>query len=217
MWKNKWQIFSAILVLLGVCVAAYPFWNEGRQQKTQEKLLSQWEAMEDKGEKTDSLSVEMTRNMTEEQQVSGNGLQVSSVEGYDIVGVLTIASIDLKQPIIKEASKGHLAVSICTMEPTTAPGQIGNFVVAGHNSRKYGRSFNRLNEVAVGDLIEVSTQAGESFSYQVTNIQIIEPEDTWILDSSEAESKITLITCYYAQDGTTKRLAVTGKLFLPDA
>ena len=68
-------------------------------------------------------------------------------------GVLTIKKIDLKIPVLKEDTEENLNISVAHVAGTSGPGEVGNYVIAGHRMRAYGRHFNRLHEVTVGDEI----------------------------------------------------------------
>ena len=70
---------------------------------------------------------------------------------------------------------------------------MGNCVIAGHRNYTFGTYFNRLNEVQVGDMIYFDTRT-ETYAYQVSEIQVVEPDDLEILDDRDSE-QLTLYTC----------------------
>lgn len=197
--NNKKFIISAVLFIAGICLIAFPFLKESYQDYKQQKIMNEWRQgllqVEDLAEGTDSA-------VKKEEQEAAEGER-------QVAGILEIDSIDLMQPVLKGSTKSNLNYSVSTLEPTGVPGEIGNFVITGHNSRTFGRHFNRLHEVKEGDIVKIILQ-NQTISYEIDSIQVIEAEDIWIAESDEENSRITLITCYYAEDGTTKRLAVQG-------
>jgi sortase A len=126
-------------------------------------------------------------------------------------GVITIEKIDLKAVILKPASKYNLDISICSVNDTGKIGAPGNFVLAGHYSRIYGRHFNRLKEVAIGDIIKVNDGYNE-YNYCITEMFSVEPTDVWVIEDDGERRLITLITCDYATK-PINRWIVRGEIF----
>ena len=126
-------------------------------------------------------------------------------------GVLTIKKIDLKIPVLKEDTEENLNISVAHVAGTSGPGEAGNYVIAGHRMRAYGRHFNRLHEVAVDDEIQFTGLEGETYVYRVFEVLVVNPEDTWVLQPSGEDKLITLVTCDYSQKPSV-RLIVRGKL-----
>ena len=77
---------------------------------------------------------------------------------------------------------------------TAMPGTEGNFAVAGHRTT-YGKPFNRVEELEVGDALEVQTEVA-TYTYRVTGWRIVKPEDVWVLDDEPGRSTMTLTTCH---------------------
>lgn len=99
---------------------------------------------------------------------------------------------------------------------TAYPGQKGNAVLTGHSSTyfwdawsAYSTIFARLSELKVGDQVQI-TYNQELFTYQITQIYEVSPEDVSVLQQGEGHT-LTLITC--TPVGTQlKRLIVVGEL-----
>ena len=87
-------------------------------------------------------------------------------------------------------------------------GEIGNCVIAGHRNYSFGKYFNRLNEVEIGDNIYVDTKDA-TYKYEVYDIIVVEPDDLSVLDNTDEEI-ITLYTCTPVVIGT-HRLVVKAK------
>lgn len=227
-WKRKtgynrfWIVIPVTLIVTGIVFLFYPFINERYHDYKQQLMVSQWRKsldnldyeeqalLKEKDKKKVSSRAE-AENHTGYQEYSPKYQDNSLYEGKEIIGLLEIKSIDLLQPVIKDATKENLEYSVASIENGGVPGEIGNFAIAGHNSRTYGRHFNRLNEVKKGDIINFQRR-DKIIDYKVYDKKIVGADDIFILESDGKNSIITLITCYYAKDGTKKRLAVVGKM-----
>lgn len=94
---------------------------------------------------------------------------------------------------------------------SSAPG-IGNTVITGHRflyRSPYVPSLYHLNEVGVGDVIEISRDRG-LFTYEVLDILEVEEDGIWVEKGSEAPI-ITVYTCTPLWN-PTHRLVVRGEL-----
>lgn len=92
------------------------------------------------------------------------------------------------------------------------PGKKGNVVVIGHRFQYLPpakNTFFNLDKVKVGDSIKI-TQDDGSYTYIVTTIQIVEPNDVSILQKTD-DYRLTLITCTPLWT-SEQRLVITAKL-----
>ena len=78
---------------------------------------------------------------------------------------------------------------------TALPGEVGNCVIAGHRN-VYGSPFARLNELSMGDLIELKTPH-HTVRYNVLGQFSANDSDTSVLRPSPQDRppRLTLITC----------------------
>lgn len=189
-------------ILFGICVMLIPFVKESGEDQRQQEILTQWQQ-------------EMSQIESEEEMPgieSNTERETDSRENLEEeVGILRIPAIELESPVLKGSTKQNLNLSVATIEPTGTPGADGNFVITGHNSRTYGRHFNRLDEIKKGDELFVDTRTG-NYVYKVTDIYVVEAEDVWVLGDTIDGAEITLITCHYPKEGKTQRLIVKGIL-----
>ncbi|OPL08694.1 MAG: hypothetical protein AVO33_08935 [delta proteobacterium ML8_F1] len=125
-------------------------------------------------------------------------------------GTMIIEAIDLELPIIRGASAENMLVSIASFKNTIAPGAEGNYAVIGHRNITYGRNFNRLGEVSLGDEIKVK-KGNTTYVYRISDIFRVLPEDVGVLFGTSGKHQITLITCDPMGD-PTHRLIVRGVL-----
>jgi sortase A len=85
-------------------------------------------------------------------------------------------------------------------EGTAMPGGVGNFAVAGHRTT-YGKPFNRIAEIQVGDAVVVRTQH-TWYVYTVTSTEIVLPTQVEVVapvpdkpGAKPTQRMITMTTC----------------------
>jgi sortase A len=111
-----------------------------------------------------------------------------------VIGVLQIDLIGLKLPIVEGISAADMHIAPGHIPGTAFPGQIGNMVIAGHHSYSYGRMFNRLEELNVGDHVKMAS-SGQVYDYTIYNKEIVDPADLSVLNHNTIDKILTLITC----------------------
>jgi sortase A len=110
------------------------------------------------------------------------------------LGKIVIPKIDLTMPILNGATEYNLNRGAATIAGTSNFGEIGNVGIAGHRGRSYGIMFNRLDEMTIGDTIEVVTSS-KTYKYKVYKTHIVEPTDITVLYRNSKDQIITLVTC----------------------
>lgn len=105
---------------------------------------------------------------------------------------------------------------------SAAPGQDGNFAVAGHRTT-YGQPFHHLDQLRPDDLVEVTKRDGSVHTYEIVagssgggdpGQHIVDPTDTWVLDPDPVglgAPTLTLTTCH-PRFSATFRMVVFGRL-----
>lgn len=129
-------------------------------------------------------------------QESTQKLPRSFNESNEVAGILNINSIDLKASVVKGADPEKLDKTLGTIDGLDEPGTPnGSTAIAGHQSHIFGQFFNRLDELQVGDHVELETIT-ETLQFEVFNIEVVEPEDVGILKRQEGITLLSLVTCY---------------------
>lgn len=216
--SKKGRIMTAVaflLIVVGICIAMRPLFLAWRFDRMQNSLLNAWNA-------TSRFNADSSR-IGWQRSVAALGGEVDEVWEEDtnprvdmnyivnnMDGILTIKKINFNAPIISKYTTANLSISICTIIPENKMGQAGNYVLAGHMSRIRGRHFSRLVELKVGDLL-VAENKEAKYTYQVTDIFTVTPEDVWVMANDGDKKIITLITCDYRTD-PIGRLIVRGEL-----
>lgn len=212
------KIMGCLLIVFGISLLAFPTIKEKYYDYKQEKIMNEWEeamkAVEtyDINEEFIETDLSVNKISVQEQEKSDtkkeNNDWIKTYIENNMEGVLKIKKIDFYQPILTGATEENLNISVATIENTGQMGRVGNYCIAGHRNRTYGRNFNRLDELEKGDIIEVSNRK-ETYIYEVKEKMIVKPEEIWVLKGNDKDHEITLITCDYSSKPTV-RLIVKG-------
>lgn len=122
-------------------------------------------------------------------------IYIKEWEVGEVIGVIKIPKIDVDIPIIQGSDDVSLKLGIGHIIESDLPGQVGNCALAGHRSYTYGKMFNRLGEIVIGDTIEINF-GKRTFIYQVYEILIVDPKDISVLNRNNRDTILTLITCH---------------------
>jgi sortase A len=114
---------------------------------------------------------------------------------------------------ISEGTTSHAMMEGFWHFPTSAfPGKKGNVVIIGHRFQYLPpakNTFFNLDKVKIGDSVVIAQDEG-SYTYIVTTIQVVEPNDISILQKTD-DYRLTLITCTPLWT-SEQRLVITAKL-----
>jgi len=124
----------------------------------------------------------------------------SDINNYTFRGnidcILVIDKINLKKAIIKGNQLSDNDYNLdkyyfVTADLTSTLNE--NYVIYGHSSETYGHSFNRLEEVGVGDTFYI-LQNDEKYSYEVESVErALRSESERLLPN--LNNRVTLISC----------------------
>jgi sortase A len=226
--RRKKGIFyaGAAVTAAGLLFAAFPWLKAGYYEYKKDKTLNEWDAYAlltspdgaeiAKGMEIPQAPVYSAMSFTA-KQLDKDGVLAEEVNpkidtNYmlaNMTGTITIKSVNLRSPILKGDTESNLDLGICELDETIPMGGQGNYLLAGHKSRVYGRHFSRLHEVSPGDVVQVSDGIN-SYKYEVFEKLHVSADDTWILGDT-SDSIMTMITCDYTQQ-PVGRLVVRARI-----
>ena len=138
----------------------------------------------------------------------GRALLPVPTPGPEQATQIQIPAIGVDAPVVQGDGWEQLKQGVAQYIGSANPGESGNMVLSAHND-VYGEIFRDLDQLEEGDEIIVNT-ANHSFTYIVTNTQIVEPTDVEVMGST-SDPTVTLISCYpYWVD--TQRIVVQASL-----
>jgi len=226
--RVKRRIVSTLVIFIGLLLLAYPKVTEFYNNYQQQELIKEWQQslqIIDNGSTVsdNKITPDIRQNADNEivstipGDLKGNDVSQETEEQREehikrnVEGMLKIEKIDLNQPILKGAVEENLKISVASIEHTGEAGEFGNYAIAGHRSHTYGRNFNRLEEVEVGDVVEVD-KGEKKYKYTIVEKLFVKPEETWVLNSNKRIKEITLVTCHPMIANPTHRLIIKGRI-----
>ncbi len=142
---------------------------------------------------TTSTAVSNTETETEETQPT-TVEETTKTYKPKVIGTLAIKKLDIDVLVVEGVGDEDLKVGVGHFPGTAGIGEEGNCAIAGHRSYTFGKFFNRLNELKIGDKIEVS-DGKKTFTYVTYKIHVVEPSDTYVLNQVKDHRILTLVTC----------------------
>lgn len=223
--KKRFSFGNFILVLMlliGIGLLVYPsfsdYWNSFHQSRAIMTYMesvsridtSQYDAIMTSARRYNSAldTGEFRWFLTEEQKKAYNA--ELSLDEKGSMGYITIDKIHVKLPIYHGTSESVLQSSIGHIEWTSLPtgGEGTHCVFSGHRGLPSARLFTDLDKLNETDIFQLSI-LNETFTYQVDQIRVVEPEDLTELQIVPGKDYCTLVTCT-PYGINTHRLLVRG-------
>ena len=225
--KSKKKRIRAILYIAGLLLCAYPLVASVMDQNYQQSVIQTYQ-----GEMNQTSDAEVQEAKKEAERYNemlwqANGIIVGNMEqgilgeesyqeqlnlsGTGMMGTISIPKINVNLPIYHGVEEEVLVNGVGHLPESSLPvgGENTHCILTGHRGLPNSKLFTRLDEMETGDLFFL-TVCGEKLAYQVSEIDIIHPEDVEGLGIQAEKDLVSLITCTpYGLN--TKRLVVTGE------
>lgn len=218
--KRKLHI---VLVIIGLIIIMYPhiedFINMNQQSQvlkniSESEKIDRFRMLDDESERMALINEQFIRGSIKEISSKDikeeNSNDEEDKNGFEAVAIMKINKIDLELAVLEGASESNLKIGPSILRESDEFGKIGNVSIAGHRSYTYGTQFNRLDEVEVGDEIQI-LYSGKQYIYIVSERFVVEPDEVWVLNGNGVDKMITLITCTPIKVAT-HRLIIRGIL-----
>jgi sortase A len=185
--KNKRKKKGYILLIVSILLVSFGIYFSGTNSYKFLKgyliyKMGQVEVAEDK--------TESTVNKVQASTVQKDSLYEKQPEIGENIGDLVIPKIEATLPIIHGTAEEELEKGVGHFAGSVLPGESDNSVLSGHRDTV----FRRLGEVGKGDLLIVTTSAGE-FTYRVNRVRIVEADDRTVI-VPKPKATLTVSTCY---------------------
>lgn len=129
----------------------------------------------------------------------------------DVMAYIEIPAINVYLPIYHGTEEETLLIGVGHLENTSLPagGESTHAVLSAHCGLPSARLFTDLNLLREGNVFRIHV-LDETLTYQVYEIETVDPDDSSSLFIQEGEDLVTLITCTpYGKN--THRLLVHGR------
>lgn len=169
------SVFFCIIIVLSISYRTFQLY---RQEKYSSQVLNNYNITK----LYSDLSLNQASN-------SNEGLKNSYV-----MGIIEISKINVYYPIFSNYDDELLKIAPCKFYGSE-PGKIGNLCIAGHNYDNT-KFFSNISNLSINDEIIIYNNSNEKFSYFISDIYEVKPNDLSPVYSYDKNSKqLTLITC----------------------
>lgn len=110
-----------------------------------------------------------------------------NVNGVKYIGYLEIPALKLELPIITKTTNALLQVAPCRLSGSA---YLEDLVIGAHN---YSTHFGNLKKLRYGDRVEFTDIDGNTFTYEVDGVEILQPHQ--LDDLCSGEYPLSLYTC----------------------
>lgn len=119
-----------------------------------------------------------------------------NVSGNGIIGYIEIPLIGCSLPIYHGTDEAVLEIAVGHIEGSSLPvgGESTHCVLSGHRGLPSAKLFSNLDKLTVGDTFMLFV-LGETLTYEVDQIRIVEPREVGDLAIEEGKDYCTLVTC----------------------
>lgn len=222
--SRKWLL--RIIFLAGFLLLLYPLISNMVHQRQQSDAVASYDSAV--SNRSEEEIQEILNQATEYNNMlfQSNGAIVDNMdtsilsdESYNsllnqangIMGSIEIPKIDVDLPVYHGTEEDVLSIGVGHIQGTSLPvgGENTHCVLSGHRGLPGSSLFTRLDEMKEGDLFFLSVM-GETLAYKVYDIQVVDPDNTEVLEITAGKDAVSLVTCTpYGLN--THRLVVTGE------
>src|SRR5437764_10277206 len=137
------------------------------------------------------------------------GLHGLALREGDPLTRIEIPAIGVDTIVVQGTSPSALRAGAGHYPNTPLPGQRGNVAIAGHRTT-YGRPFNRIDEMKVGDSVILTTPVGR-YTYIVSRPPWITNPFDWSVVANTKDPELTLTACH-PKGSANQRIIIRAKL-----
>lgn len=222
MRKHISTIIAGIIFLTGLSLLLYPtisnYWNSRHQTQAVAEYSDRMEKMDEKekeqlieeAEAYNQTLIADAGRFTPSEESDAQYQSILNTDGIGIMGYITIPEIRCELPIYHGVEESVLQVGIGHLEGSSLPvgGSGTHCVLSGHRGLPSAKLFTDLDKLQKGDIFELHV-CDRTFTYEIDQIRIVEPEDYGPLEIEEGKDFCTLLTCT-PYGINTQRLLVRG-------
>ena len=228
MYKMLFML-SIFLIISLFSVYIYAEFDRKKDESISEDILSFMTVEDDEttvSSYENALVVKITQDIVEEiesveenvvQEEPREQLQVSTATStytapngkkYETIGVVKIPKINVTYPILSKTTDALMKVAPCKFHGPS-PNEVGNLCVIAHNYRRKGVFFSDVENLVIGDIVEIQDLSQRTIQYEVYDIHTVMPDN--VADTTQktnGRKEVTLITC---TDDSKQRVIVKCK------
>ena len=190
----KSKIYNTILViifLIGLSLLLYPTVSDYWNSFTSSRAITHY------SDEVANMNAELYKSILTQAQEYNAGLvgransyllsdeqkerynELLNIDGTGVMGYVEIPHIKVSLPIYHGTEENVLQVAIGHLEWSSLPvgGESSHCVISGHRGLPSAKLFSDLDELIAGDIFMIRV-LDETFTYEIDQILIVEPQDT---------------------------------------
>ena len=220
MKKNR-TIIMVLFFFMGLLVLLYPSISDFYNQKVMSKEIGNYEEIIKEFTKKDYSEFFDKANKYNEKLASyedpflsykkvKNYKNTINIDGNGMMGYVSIDKIKVELPIYHGTSEQVLSVAVGHLEGSSLPvgGKGTHAVLSAHRGLPSTKLFTDLDKLEIGDVFTI-TVLDQLLTYEIDQIEIVEPHDITNLKIDSEQDYVTLMTCT-PYGINTHRLLVRG-------
>lgn len=206
MKKNK-TLIMVLLFFMGLLILLYPSISDFYNEKRQSKVIIDYESLLEKLENEDYKELFKEADEYNQKLASSkypfiyykkidNYNKILNVNSDGMIGYISIDKIKVELPIYHGTSEQVLSVAAGHLEGSSLPvgGTGTHAVISAHRGLPTSKLFTDLDKLEIGDTFTV-TVLDRLMTYQIDQIEIVEPADIEKLKINPNQDYLTLMTC----------------------
>ena len=215
MKKKAGNLVIGIIFLAGLSLLLYPFvanqWNNYRQKQ----LISGYEQVVSDKEAAEGIDYDAERKKAEDYNeallpcvlpdsfalAESSGvdpvyMNTLNIAGDEMMGSVEIPKINIKIPIYHTTEEDVLNKGAGHLEGSSLPvgGANTHAVISAHRGLPSASLFTDLDQLEVGDTFQI-TVLDRVLVYEVTQTEVVLPEELNDLTVESGKDQVTLVTC----------------------
>lgn len=209
--KKKWRstIIIILLILAGLSLLLYPTISNYLKTLAYNRAISDFQSSVevcDSETYGDILAAarEYNENLAEREYImlplsdeeQAEYQRQLTISGSDVMGYVVIPKIGVYLPIYHGTSDAVLQNGVGHLEGSSLPvgGEGTHTVLSGHRGLPSAKLFTDMDQIVIGDTFTVRV-LNEVLTYEVDDIQMVEPDDSAVLQIEPGHDYCTLLTC----------------------
>ena len=218
--KKDWYWFlgrlGSSLIILGLLMflfVGYQLWGTGIEEaQSQNKLENRFSEIAVATITTPSTSLAPSTSEPPVETTVAPPKPIVINEG-DPIAIIEMPTIGVTKYVVAGVQTADLKKGPGHYPATPFPGELGNASIAGHRTT-YGEPFRHLDDLNIGDPIVITDLLGRQFTYLVSNQQVVEANDSWVVATTDPTKAILTLTTCHPEFSAKQRLIISAELDL---
>jgi sortase A len=127
------------------------------------------------------------------------------------MAIINLPTIGVSKYVVAGVETADLKKGPGHYPGTPFPGELGNASIAGHRTT-YGEPFRHLDDLSIGDPIIITDLMGRQFTYLVSNQQVVEATDSWVVATTDRTKAVLTLTTCHPEFSAKQRLIISAEL-----